>query len=387
MTAEKAEASGIRRRKILYVATEDWYFISDTLPLAKAARASGYDVHVAARSNGKEGPILEAGLTFHPLEKISRSGIGAITETASVAELTRLYRQVAPDLVHHIALKTILYGAVAARAVPQLVCVNAIMGLGFVFTSESRKARALRPFMAAALRLALAAKRSRTIVQNSDDLEAVASLSPRARSNLRLLRGSGVDCEKFTPQPEPGGAPVVVLPGRLLRDKGVREFAEAARTLRAEGMNARFCLVGEPDADNPASITQAEIDGWVKDGIIEHWGFRSDMPAVYASATLVCLPSYREGLPRVLLEAAACTRAVVTTDTPGCRECVEPGVNGWLVPVRDAAALTHALREALINAGMRQRYAAEGRRLVEQHFAAPIIIGQTLELYDELLRT
>lgn len=385
MTADKAETSGSRHLKILYVATEDWYFISDTLPLAKAARAKGYDVHVAARSNGKEGPILEAGLTFHPLQKISRSGIGALTETASIAELASLYRRLAPDLVHHIALKTILYGAVAARGVPRLACVNAIMGLGYVFTSKSSKARALRPFMAAALRLALAAKRSRTIVQNADDLEAVAALSPRARANLRLLRGSGVDCEKFTPQPEPAGAPVVVLPGRLLRDKGVREFAAAARALKAEGVNARFCLVGEPDADNPASITQAEIDGWVRDGIIEHWGFRPDMPAVYASATLVCLPSYREGLPRVLLEAAACTRAVVATDAPGCRECVQPGVNGWLVPVRDAPALTRALREALSNANLRQTYAAAGRRLVEQHFAAPIIIGQTLALYDELL--
>ena len=357
MTADKAASSGSRRLKILYVATEDWYFISDTLPLAKAALAQGYDVHVAARSNGKQRPILDAGLTFHPLQKISRSGISALTETASVAELTRLYRRVAPDLVHHIALKTILYGAIAARAVPRLATVNAIMGLGFVFTSESRKARALRPFMAAALRLALAAKRSRTIVQNADDLQAVASLSPRARANLRLLRGSGVDCEKFTPQPEPEGVPVVVLPGRLLRDKGVREFATAARTLKGEGMKARFCLVGEPDADNPASITQAEIDGWVKDGIIEHWGFRTDMPAVYASATIVCLPSYREGLPRVLLEAAACTRAVVTTDAPGCRECVQPGVNGWLVPVRDAVVLTNALREALSDAALRQTYA------------------------------
>lgn len=386
MTAEKAETCGRRRRKILYVATEDWYFISDTLPLAKAALAQGYDVHVAARSNGKEGPILEAGLTFHALQKISRSGIGVLSEAASVAELTRLYRRLSPDLVHHIALKAILYGAIAARGVPRLASVNAIMGLGYVFTSQSAKARALRPFMAAAMRLALAADRSRTIVQNTDDLDAVAALSPHAHANLRLLRGSGVDCEKFTPQPEPEGAPVVVLPGRLLRDKGVREFAAAARSLKSEGIAARFCLVGEPDADNPASITQAEIDGWVKDGIIEHWGFRADMPAVYAISTLVCLPSYREGLPRVLLEAAACTRAAVTTDAPGCRECVEPGVNGWLVPVRDAAALTDALREALSNADVRQQYAAEGRRRVEQHFAAPIIIGQTLALYDELLK-
>lgn len=376
----------MRRKKILYVATEDWYFISDTLPLAKAALAEGYDVAVAARPNGNEGAITGAGLSFHPLHRISRSGIGAVSETASVAELARLYRKLAPDLVHHIALKTILYGALAAQAVPRLARVNAIMGLGFVFTSQSSKARALRPFMGAAMRLALAGSRTRTIVQNSDDLRAVAALSPGARDNLRLLLGSGVDCSKFTPSPEPDGPPVVVLPARLLRDKGVAEFASAARAIKAEGIAARFALVGEPDADNPASIKQAEIDAWVGEGIIEHWGFRSDMPEVYRSATLVCLPSYREGLPRVLLEAAACARAVVSTDAPGCREAAVDGITGWLVPPRDAFSLTQALKAALADAGLRAKYGVAGRKRVEEHFAAPIIIGKTLALYEELLR-
>lgn len=373
------------RGSILYVATEDWYFISDTLPLARAAKAAGYHVMVAARSNGKEDVIKAAGLEYHPLKRISRSGIGAVSETLSVAELTALYRRLAPDLVHHIALKTILYGALAARGMPRLARVNAIMGLGFVFTSQSAKARLLRPVMAAALRIALAAPRTRTIVQNSDDLEAVAKLSPSARPNLRLLRGSGVDCEKFTPQPEPEGVPVVVLPARLLRDKGVGEYVQAARAVKAAGIAARFALAGEPDADNPASVTQAEIDAWVKEGVIEHWGFRPDMPEVYREAALVCLPSYREGLPRVLLEAAACQRAAVTTDAPGCREVVENGVNGWLIPPRDAAALTQALIAALSDRSLRARYGAAGRARVEEHFAAPIIIGKTLALYEELL--
>lgn len=373
------------RKKILYVATEDWYFVSDTLPLAKAAKAAGYDVTVAARPNGKEGLIKEAGLAFYPLHRISRSGIGAVSETQSVAELVTLYRKLSPDLVHHIALKTILYGALAARGVKDMARVNSVMGLGFVFTSDSSKARALRPFMSAALRVALAGRRSRTIVQNTDDLAAVARLSPSARLNLRLVRGSGVDCERFTPQPEPAGTPVVVLPARLLRDKGVAEFAAAARTLKAEGLAARFALVGEPDGDNPASISQAEIGAWVQEGIVEHWGFRNDMPEVYRSSTVICLPSYREGLPRVLLEAAACQRAVVTTDAPGCREVVQDGISGWLVPPRDAAELTRALRSALLNRDLRERYAAAGRKMVESDFAAPIIIGKTLAIYQELL--
>ncbi|MEQ1714630.1 MAG: glycosyltransferase family 4 protein [Hyphomicrobium sp.] len=372
-------------RKLLYVATEDWYFVSDTLPLAKAAKAQGYDVSVAARANGKEDIIRDAGLSFYPLDRISRSGIGALSEARSILELRTLYRSLAPDLVHHIALKPILYGTAAARGIAGLVLVNSVMGLGYVFTSESAKARLLRPVMSGALRVALAGRRSRTIVQNSDDFEAVAKLSPGAVRNLRLIRGSGVDPVKFASSPEPPGPPIVVLPARLLRDKGVGEFVAAARHLKGEGVTARFALVGEPDADNPASVTQSEINAWINEGIIEHWGFRPDMPAVYAQAHIVCLPSYREGLPRVLLEAAACGRALVTTDVPGCREVVREGVNGWLVPVRDAAALAAALRTAISSPELRGRYAAAGRRLVAQSFTADIIIAETLALYDELL--
>ncbi|HMN38536.1 MAG TPA: glycosyltransferase family 4 protein [Hyphomicrobium sp.] len=375
------------RKRILYVATEDWYFISDTLPLAMAARDEGYQVAVAARANGREDVIRNAGLEFHELRRISRSGTGAVSESRSVAELAHLYRSLAPDLVHHIALKPILYGALAARGMPDMALVNSVMGLGFVFTSRSAKARILRPLMAGALRTALSRPRSRTLVQNKDDLEAVARLSPGARDKLRLVRGSGVDPIRFAPSPEPRGVPLVVLPARLLRDKGVEEFVAAARALKASGLKARFALVGEPDTGNPASVTKDQIEGWVGDGIIEHWGFRPDMPQVYRQATLVCLPSYREGLPRVLLEAAASGRAVVTTDAPGCREVVRAGVNGWLARVRDVDTLTSALGTALSDPHLRARYAAEGRRLVEQHYAANIVIGQILGIYDELLST
>ncbi|MCB1484334.1 MAG: glycosyltransferase family 4 protein [Hyphomicrobiaceae bacterium] len=375
----------MRRPKILYVATEDWYFVSDTLPLAMAAHDKGYHVCVAARANDKADIIRSAGLEFHPLNKISRGGTGLVSEPRSIAELTQLYRMLAPDLVHHIALKPILYGALAARSLPRTALINSVMGLGYVFTSQAAKARVLRPLMSGALRVALSRPRSRTLVQNKDDLEAVARLSPGARSKLRLVRGSGVDPAKFSPTSEPSGVPVVVLPARLLRDKGVEEFVAAARRLKASGIEARFALVGEPDADNPASVTQGEIDKWVAEGTIEHWGFRSDMPNVYREATIVCLPSYREGLPRVLLEAAASGRAVVTTDVPGCRDVVSNGVNGWLARPRDVDTLADALRSALTDSVLRARYVAEGRRQVEEHYAANIIIAQTLAIYEELL--
>ena len=373
------------RPRLLYVATEDWYFISDTLPLARAALAAGFDVHVAARANGTEDRIRAAGLTYHPLTRISRSGTGAVSEALSIKELRALYGEFKPDIAHHIALKPIIYGAAAARGRPTIATVNSVMGLGYVFTSASPKARLLRPLMAAALRAAFARARSRTILQNNDDLEAVAALSPAARPNLRLVRGSGVDIEKFAPQTTPQGPPVIVLPARLLRDKGVGEFVEAARILKEKGVTARFALVGVPDADNPASVSRAEIAAWVSAGLIEHWGFRTDMPEVYRAANIVCLPSYREGLPRVLLEAAATGRALVTCDTPGCREVVRHGVNGWLVPPRDSNALAGALAEAIADPERCVRYGAAGRNIVEQEFAAGIVIAETLAIYRELL--
>jgi len=374
------------RAKLLYVATEDWYFLSDTLPLACAALAAGYKVSVAARDNGQADSIRKAGLNFLPLEKISRSGIGLLSQSKSLRELTQVYRKAAPDIVHHIALKPILFGALAARGLANVRLVNSVMGLGFVFTSESAKARLLRPPMRFALRHALASNNSRTIVQNRDDLEQIATISPKARPHLRLVRGSGVDPIKFSSTPEPPGSPVVILPGRLLKDKGVLEFAAAARQLKAKGRVARFALVGEADAGNPASVTQEQISAWVNEGIVEHWGFRADMPQVYRECHIVCLPSYREGLPRVLIEAAASGRAIVTTDVPGCREVVSHGENGWLVPPRNSAALATALREALNNPERRAAYAASGRRKVEAHFTAEAVIARTLAIYEELLR-
>lgn len=373
------------RARILYVATEDWYFLSDTLPLACAAKAAGHDVWVATRANGSHEAIIKAGLNFTPLARMSRSGIGALSESRSIGELRRIYRRIGPDLVHHIALKPILYGAVAARGLASLATVNSVMGLGYVFTSDSLKAGALRPFMALALRHALSRPRSMTIVQNSDDLAAVSVLAPAAGSKFALVRGSGVDHRRFAPVPEPEGDPVVVLPGRLLRDKGVYEFVAAARLLKNAGVRARLALVGEPDAGNRACVRRDEIARWVCEGTIEHWGFRSDMPEVYRAATLVCLPSYREGLPRVLIEAAACGRALVATNVPGCREAVLDGENGWLVPPRDTEALARALKAAILDPLRRREYAAAGRALVEAHFTADKIIAETLDIYARLL--
>jgi glycosyltransferase involved in cell wall biosynthesis len=263
--------------------------------------------------------------------------------------------------------------------------VNALMGLGWVFSSESTKARALRPLVAAALRASLAGEATRTIVQNSDDATLLRKQRLILAEHIRLIRGSGVDPKRFAITPPPAGPPLVVLPARLLVAKGVREFMQAASILKAEGINTRFALVGKPDADNVGTISRAEIERFVATGDIEYWGWREDMPSVLSAASLVCLPTfYGEGLPKALLEAAASGRAIVAADVPGCREIVRRGENGWLVPPRDVPALAAALREAIARPDICARYGLAGRRLVEREFSLDAVIRDTLAVYEEL---
>ncbi len=223
-------------------------------------------------------------------------------------------------------------------------------------------------------------------MQNIDDRDVLCREALASPEQIRLIRGSGVDPTKFNPRPPPPGPPLVILPARLLRDKGVLEFAEAARRLKAEGWNARFALVGAPDPGNTASVSQQELTRIAAEGVVELWGWRDDMAEVIRQSSIVCLPStYGEGLPKSLLEAAAGARPIITTDMPGCREIVRPGENGWLVPPRSVDALTIAMSEALSCKELREQYGARGRQFVEAEFSLQSVNRQTLDLYLELL--
>ena len=374
------------RPKLLYFVSVDWYFVSHRLPLAVAAKEAGYDVTVVTQVLKDGATIRDAGLKLAPIT-IGRASLHPWHELKSVAELVGQYRRIAPDLVHNVAVKPVIYGSLAARAAHAKGVVNALMGLGWVFSSDSAKARTLRPLVTTALRSALSGANTRTIVQNADDAALLARRRLTRAENIRLIRGSGVDPKRYATEPPPPGAPLVVLPARLLIAKGVREFMQAAALLKAEGVAARFALVGKPDADNVAAVSRAEIDRFVASGDIEYWGWREDMPRVLSEASLVCLPTfYGEGLPKALLEAAASARAIVATDVPGCREIVRPGENGWLVPPRDVPALAAALREAIARPELCARYGAAGRRMVEREFSLDAVIGDTLAVYDELAR-
>jgi glycosyltransferase involved in cell wall biosynthesis len=370
--------------RLLYLVTEDWYFCSHRLPLAVAARAAGYEVAVATRVSVHAEQICAAGLQLVPLG-LSRRGQNPLRELGSVAEIVRVYRRVRPDIVHHVALKPVLYGSLAARFSRVPAVVNALAGLGYVFSSADLKARVLRPVVRAAYHLLLDGSNRRLIVQNPDDRDLFSRDGLVDPSRIHLIRGSGVELSRFAAAPEPDGLPLVVLPARMLRDKGVEEFVAAARSLKQQGIGARFALVGDPDAENPAAIDEATLRRWHREGVVEYWGWREDMTAVLRECHLVCLPSYREGLPKALIEAAASARAIVTCDVPGCRDVVTEGENGLLVPPRDSAALANALRRLIVDPQLRARMGARGRQRAVAEFSVERVIADTLSLYRQLL--
>lgn len=371
--------------RLLFVVNDAAFFLSHRLPIALAARAAGYDVHVATPDGAAARRVEAHGFPWHgyPLE---RSGRHPVREMASVWSLAALYRRVRPDLVHHVTPKPVLYGTLAARACGVRAVVNAISGMGHVFAAPGRGMSVLRAGVGAGYALALRHPRMRVIFQNVDARDEFVRRRWIRAEEAVLIRGAGVDVAQFAPTPRDGRAvPLAVLPARMLRTKGVVEFAEAARRLRAEGVQARFALVGDPDPANPASVSEPLLREWEREGVVEYWGRREDMPAVLAEADVVCLPSYLEGLPKSLLEGAAAGLPLVTTDVPGCREVVRPEVDGLLVPPRDAASLARALRRLLEDAGLRARMGAAARARVESEFGLAQVVSAHLDLYRSLL--
>jgi glycosyltransferase involved in cell wall biosynthesis len=368
-------------KKVLYFVTEDWFVCSHWLPHIAAARDAGYEVHVAARVQNHRAAIEALGVRMIPL-RLSRRGSNPFAELKFLVGLIRLYRRLRPDLAHHVAMKPVLYGSVAALLSGTRATVNYMSGLGWLFTSDSAGVRLLRPLVRTALGRLLAA--GRVIVENPDDHAQMLALGLKPE-RIHLIRGAGVDLAKFRRVGESAGPPLVVLASRMLWTKGVGEFVTAAERLRGEGVAARFALVGDPDPENPASIPLERLESWKREGAVEWWGRRDDMAEVFAQSGIVCLPSYREGLPKVLIEAAAAGRPIVTTSTPGCREVVRDGDNGLLVPPRDAESLADALRRLLRDPPLRERMGRRGREIAEAEFRVERVTGQVLEIYGALL--
>lgn len=373
-----------KQPRILFVVTEDWWFCLTWTGIARAARDAGMEVFVATRIKEHAKQIEDEG--FHLIQlPFLRGSVNPLREAMGVMGLVKLYGLIQPDIVHHIALKPILYGSYAARLSRVPSVVNTFAGLGYVFTETSWKARLLRAGVSRALRYVLALPNARTIFLNRGDRDALLREKIIDSEQVVMIRSAGVDLQAFSPVPEETGLPIVLFAGRMLRHKGVCEFVEAARLLRRQGIKARCVLVGRTDADNPASLTDEQIAAWRDEGVIEWWGHRNDMQHVLQSAHVIVLPSYGEGLPQILLEAGACTRAVVATAIPGCQEVVNDGENGILIPVRDPEALARAIDTLVQNPSLRQQMGLRGRQIVEKEFSIERVGKETISVYKKLL--
>lgn len=366
--------------RILFVVNNPAFFLSHRVKIALAAKEAGYDVHVATMP-GEAVKIIQAhGFIHHELQ-MSRSGTNPVNELRTIMGMYRLFKAVHPDLVHLVTIKPVLYGGIAARLARVPAVVYAISGLGFIFTRQKQGFDLLRFVVSSLYQRALGHKNSRTIFQNEDDCRILTQIGAVQKSQVVMIRGAGVDMQEFSPQPEPELPITITMAARLLKDKGVMEFVQAAQCDKAH----EYCwqLAGSIDEGNPASLTAQEY-AQIGDHV-NCLGERKDIAQLYAHSHIVVLPSYREGIPKSLLEAAASARPIVTTDVPGCRDAIIPGESGLLVPVRDGQAIYEAVRHLAQDASLRLSMGKAGRILAEKEFAMPIIIRKHLEVYQALL--
>ena len=376
-----------KRPHILYLVTEDWYFCSHRIGIAKAALAEGYRVTVATQISEHQQTIRDAGIEIVPI-RLRRGSRNPFRELAFLFGLIRIYRRIRPDIAHHAAIKPVLYGSIAAwfASVPKVV--NALTGLGYVFISGSLQARLLRLGIGTALRVLLNRSGSRLIMQNGDDLKTLRAMGIVRSVPVSLIRGSGVNTSAFPVLPEPAQRPLkAALVARMLWDKGVGELVAASRLLRQRGCELSIVLIGPPDPQNPANIPEDQLCAWTDEGVVEWRGPCSDVVGVWREAAIAVLPSYREGLPKALLEAASCGRPLVATDAPGCREICRDGETGLLVPAPDGKPnperLADALQRLVQDDDLRARLGAGARALVERELSEEIVTRATLDAYRQ----
>lgn len=375
-----------KSNKILFLVTEDWYFCSHRLHIAKAISERGIHVVVATRVRSHGEVIKSAGLKVVPLE-IDRGGFNPVADLLTLVRLVWVYANERPDFVHHVALKPIIYGSFAARLVGVPHIVNAFAGLGEIFIEHHRRYGLIKTLVVAALKVALAPKNVRVICQNPDDLDSLVQRRLVERNRSVVIRGSGVDTRKFRSGMPIDGDPIVILGSRMLWTKGVGEFVEAARQLKRAGKRMRMVLVGAPDPINPASVPLRQLELWHDEGIIEWLGQRGDMAKLLAQSTVAVLPSsYAEGVPKFLLEAASAGLPLVAYDVRGCREVVRNKENGFLVPFKNSTRLAAAIGNLLEDKALRSRMGEASRRIAIREFSEAQVVRETMALYQSALR-
>ncbi|MBY0544314.1 MAG: glycosyltransferase family 4 protein [Gammaproteobacteria bacterium] len=370
------------KAKILIVSNNAHFFSSPRYGLAKGLQELGYEVCIACPPSMERNQTIVDGFQFYAIP-LHRGSLNPWKELKLTWSFYQAYKKINPDIIHHFGIKTIIWGNFAAKFIPKPLVVNTPTGLGYVFTNSSKKAKLLKILVLKLYRWALDRPHSFLIFQNPDDKYFFEQQGLIQKQEAFIVKGSGVDPTDYPMAPEPEGKPIVILPARLLWDKGVQEFVDAARQLRSKGVNARFALVGEIDPQNPATVTQKQLDTWVTEGVIEDWGWQKNMVDIFQKAHIVCLPSYREGIPKALLEAASCGKPIVTTDAPGCREVVIDGLNGYLVPVKDSTLLAERLLALITNPALRNEMGKYGRERIIAEFSTEKVIAETVALYQQ----
>jgi glycosyltransferase involved in cell wall biosynthesis len=370
-------------KKVLFVVNDAAFFVSHRLPIAQQLIEEGYEVHLA--TSGETLPIYnEMGLSFHKLG-VSRKGTRPLSELRLIWQLFKLFTGLQPDLVHLVTIKPYLYGGIAAKMANVPAVVSAVSGLGFVLMATGFKAKFLKAVLYPLYKFSFSHKNQIIIFQNNDDANFLVDWKVIRASKARLIRGSGVDLSAYQYSAEPKEKIVITFVARLLTGKGIREFINASRIIHSNGKEVNFWVVGDLDEGNPESITKAEVASWKDLSNVKFFGFQSNVAELYSKSNIACLPSYREGLPKSLVEAAACGRAVITTDVPGCRDAIESNKTGLLVPVNNAVALADAIEYLLENPDVRERMGVAGRALAEKEFAIEKIVAEHMEIFQKLL--
>lgn len=371
--------------KIAIVLNNVHFFLSHRLPIAVELNRQGYQVHIVTPDT-QPADFDQFGFQYHQV-KMSRKGMNPIAELLTTVRLYKLFKQIKPDLVHLVTIKPYLYGGIAARLANVSAVVSAVAGLGTVFIERTIPYKLIRFFLRFLYRFAFNHSNQKIIFQNQDDKNLLLYWLNLEENKAALIRGSGVDLQEYTYSNENlTQVPVVVLASRLLKDKGVVEFVDAASELSRNNTASEFWLVGDVDLGNVNTVTEAQLIEWQNAGIIRWIGFNSHIAKLFQQVNLVVLPSYREGLPKVLIEAAACGRAVITTDVPGCRDAITPGVTGLLVPKKDSHALAEAIDQLLSDTKLRTQMGRAGRHLAENEFDVNRVVQQHLQIYKELLK-
>ncbi len=374
--------------KIMFFLTEDWYFLSHRLGLARACRDLGWDVVVATRVQAHGDKIVDEGFRLVPL-RLRRRGRTPWVELRAIFELTQILFREQPDILHQVGLKPVIYGSLAALLVPPGQVINALAGMGYLFTSGHFSVRIARILIQWVLWVCLRGRTHHLIVQNDDDAKSLLKNGLISSDRLTVIRGSGVDLDEFSPMPEPkvapGGPVVAAVVSRMLEDKGIREVVLAARGLKLRNIPITIQLVGDPDPDNPSSVSEKTLRRWDREGCIQWLGYQGDIHGIWANAHIALLPSYREGLPRALLEAGACGRPIVTSDVPGCNDVVDHGITGFTVPIHDWTHLADAIEKLVASPNLRAEMGGNMRKKVVARFSEAIVIQQTLDLYREVL--